>query len=249
MTVLLIPFMSCSAKLPVYGLVAAAFFGAQAGVAVFSLYLLGMALAALSGLLFRRTLFAGEPSPFVMELPPYRLPTVGNTLTHVWDRVKRFLIRAGTLIFVMSVILWFLQRFDLRLRPAAGGDSILGSLGTLLAPLFAPAGFGMWQAVVALLAGFVAKEAVVATLALLYGFSLTASGVAVAAAMTGFSPLSAFSYLVFVLLYIPCVATVTTIYRELGSLRRTAFSAGWQMLVAYVVSVLVYQAGRLLGFS
>ena len=247
MTILLIPFMSCSAKLPVYGLISAAFFGPWAGIAVFSLYLLGMAMAVVSGLLFRRTVCSGAPAPFVMELPPYRLPTLGNTLTHVWDRVKGFLVRAGTLIFLMSVALWVLQHFDVHLALAAGGDSILARFGMFIAPVFSPAGFGMWQAVVALLAGLVAKEAVVSSLSMLYGFSLTATGVAVAAAMSGFTPLAAFSYLVFILFYIPCVAAVSTIYKETGSLRWTAFSALWQLGVAYVLSVLVYQAGSLLG--
>jgi ferrous iron transport protein B len=248
LTILLVPFMSCSARLPVYGLISAAFFGARAGLVVFALYFLGMALAVASGLLFRRTLCSGDPAPFVMELPTYRRPTLNNTLIHVWDRVKSFLIRAGTLIFVMSVVLWFLQHFNGRLQLVTdSADSILAWIGTAIAPVFKPAGFGLWQAAVALLAGLVAKEAVVATLALLYGFSLTASGVAVAAAMTGFTPLSAFSYLVFILLYIPCVAAVSTIYRETGSLRWTAFSASWQLVVAYILSVLTYQLGRLVG--
>ena len=247
MTVLLIPFMSCSAKLPVYGLMTAAFFGPWAGIVIFALYLLGMGVGAASGLLFRRTVFSGEPAPFVLELPPYRLPTLGNTLLHVWDRVKGFLVRAGTLIFLMSVVLWFLQHFDLRLQLTSGGDSILARFGTLITPAFNPAGFGMWQAVVALLAGLVAKEAVVASLSMLYGFSLTASGVAVAAAMTGFTPLAAFSYLVFILLYIPCVSAVSTIYKETGSLRWTAFSVFWQLGIAYALSALAYQIGRALG--
>ena len=247
MTILLIPFMSCSAKLPVYGLVAAAFFGPWSGIVVFSLYLLGMAAAVVSGLIFKRTVFTGEPASFVMELPPYRLPALGNTLTHVWNRVREFLVRAGTLIFLMSVVLWFLQHFDARLHLATGGDSLLARFGTLVAPIFRPAGFGMWQAVVALLAGLVAKEAVVSSLSLLYGFSLTAAGVAVTTAMTGFSPLVAFSYLVFILLYTPCVAAVSTIYKETGSLRWTAFSVLWQLGVAYILSVLVYQAGLALG--
>jgi ferrous iron transport protein B len=248
MTILLVPFMSCSAKLPVYGLITAAFFGPWAGLVVFSLYLLGMAMAVASGLVFRHTVFSGEPAPFIMELPPYRLPTVGNSLTHVWDRVKGFLIRAGTLILVMSVVLWFLRNFNSRLQMTQGSaDSLLGMLGAAAAPVFRPQGFPFWQAAVALLTGLIAKEAVVASLSMLYGFSLTAGGLAVASAMTGFTPLAAFSYLVFILLYIPCVAAVSTIYRETNSLKWTAFSVAWQLFVAYVVSMIVYQAGRLLG--
>jgi ferrous iron transport protein B len=248
MTIMLVPFMSCSAKLPVYGLISAAFFGAWAGLAVFSLYVLGMVMAVVSGLLFKKTIFAGEPAPFVMELPPYRWPSMNNTLIHVWDRVRAFLVRAGTLIFLMSIVLWFLQNFNGHLQMVeSSSDGILAGLGSLVAPVFKPNGFGIWQAVVALLTGLIAKEAVVASLAMLYGFSLTATGVAVASAMTGFTPLAAFSYLVFILLYIPCVAAVSTICREMNSLKWTALSAGWQLLAAYVVSLLVYQVGRLLG--
>jgi ferrous iron transport protein B len=248
MTILLVPFMSCSAKLPVYGLIAAAFFGAWAGLVVFSLYLLGLAAAVASGFIFRKTVFAGETASFVMELPVYRRPTVSNTLIHVWDRVRGFLVRAGTLIFLMSVVLWLLRSFDGQLQIVQNGaDSLLARLGTLIAPMFKPQGFPMWQASVALLTGLIAKEAVASSLAMLYGFSLTAGGVAVQSAMTGFTPLAAFSYLVFILLYIPCVAAVTTMYRETNSLRWTAFSAAWQLVVAYVVSMVVYQAGRLMG--
>lgn len=248
MTIMLIPFMSCSAKLPVYGLIASAFFGAWAGLVVFSLYVLGMLMAIVSGLILRRTLFTGEPAPFVMELPPYRMPTLGNTLIHVWDRVRGFLVRAGTLIFLMSVVLWFLQHFNGRLQLVTdSADGILAHIGTYIAPVFKPLGFPMWQAVVALLTGLIAKEAVVASLSMFYGFSLTAGSVIVAAAMTGFTPLSAFSYLTFILLYIPCVAAVATIYREMNSLKWTLASVLWQVLAAYLVSLLVYQLGRIIG--
>jgi ferrous iron transport protein B len=249
MTIMLIPFMSCSAKLPVYGLVASAFFGAWAGLVVFSLYIVGMMMAIVSGLIFKRTVFTGEPAPFVMELPPYRIPTLGNTLIHVWDRVRGFLVRAGTLIFVMSIVLWFLQHFDGQFQMVSdSADGILAGIGTFIAPVFRPLGFGMWQAVVALLTGLIAKEAVVASLSMLYGFSLTAGSVIVAASMTGFTPLSAFAYLVFILLYIPCVAAVATIYREMNSLKWTLASVGWQVLSAWLMSLLVYQLGQMLGF-
>ena len=248
MTILLVPFMSCSAKLPVYGLIASAFFGARAGLAVFALYILGMILAVVSGLIFKNTLLTGKPAPFVMELPPYRMPTIGNTLTHVWERVKGFLVKAGTLIFLMSIVLWFLQNFDVRLQMVQNSaDGMLAGLGSLIAPIFKPMGFGMWQATVALLTGLVAKEAVVASLSMFYGFSLTAGSGVVAAAMTGFTPLAAFAYLVFILLYIPCVAAVATIYKEMNSLKWTVFSVGWQMFVAYTVSLLVYQVGLFIG--
>ncbi len=250
MTIMLVPFMSCSAKLPVYGLIASAFFGAYAGFVVFGLYILGMLMAIVSGLIFKRTIFAGDPAAFVLELPPYRMPSARNTLMHVWERVKGFLVKAGTLIFCMSIVLWFLENFgtDFRMVEDAS-DSLLGCLGSFIAPVFTPQGFPFWQAAVALLTGFVAKEAVVASLSMFYKFSMTASGAAVAAAMTGFTPLSALSFLVFVLLYVPCVAAVSAIRKEMNSTKWTMASVAWQIIVAYVVSMIVFQVGRLLGLG
>ena len=249
MTILLIPFMSCSAKLPVYGLLSAAFFGPWAGLVVFGLYVIGMAVGILSGILFKHTLFSGEPAPFVLELPPYRFPSMENIATHVWQKVKGFLVKAGTLILAMSVVLWLLQSFDFSLHMVDdAANSMLGTLGALIAPIFAPLGFGFWQAAVALLTGFIAKEMVVSSLSMFYGFSLTAAGTAVAAAMTGFTPLSAFSMLVFILLYVPCVAATSTMAKELGSAKWTVFSVCWQIGVAYVVSLLVHTVGLALGF-
>ena len=246
---LLIPFMSCSAKLPVYGLLSAAFFGPWAGLVVFGLYVIGMAVGILSGILFKHTLFSGEPAPFVLELPPYRFPSMENIATHVWQKVKGFLLKAGTLILAMSIVLWLLQSFDFSLHMVDdAANSMLGTLGALIAPVFAPLGFGFWQAAVALLTGFIAKEMVVSSLSMFYGFSLTAAGTAVAAAMTGFTPLSAFSMLVFILLYVPCVAATSTMAKELGSAKWTAFSVCWQIGVAYVVSLLVHTVGLALGF-
>ena len=249
MTILLIPFMSCSAKLPVYGLLSAAFFGPWAGLVVFGLYVIGMAVGILSGIFFKHTLFAGEPAPFVLELPPYRFPSIENIATHVWQKVKGFLVKAGTLILAMSIVLWLLQSFDFSLHMVDNAaNSMLGTLGALIAPVFAPLGFGFWQAAVALLTGFIAKEMVVSSLSMFYGFSLTAAGTAVAAAMTGFTPLSAFSMLVFILLYVPCVAATSTMAKELGSAKWTVFSVCWQIGVAYVVSLLVHTVGLALGF-
>ena len=249
MTILLIPFMSCSAKLPVYGLLSAAFFGPWAGLVVFGLYVIGMAVGILSGILFKHTLFSGEPAPFVLELPPYRFPSMENIATHVWQKVKGFLVKAGTLILAMSIVLWLLQSFDFSLHMVDdAANSMLGTLGALIAPVFAPLGFGFWQAAVALLTGFIAKEMVVSSLSMFYGFSLTAAGTAVAAAMTGFTPLSAFSMLVFILLYVPCVAATSTMAKELGSAKWTVFSVCWQIGVAYVVSLLVHTVGLALGF-
>ncbi len=249
MTIMLVPFMSCSAKLPVYGLIASAFFGARAGIVVFSMYILGLVMAIVSGLIFKNTLFRGDTAAFVLELPPYRMPALKNTLRHVWEKVRGFLVKAGTLILVMSVLLWFLQSFDGHLQMVEdASQSLLGSLGGVLAPLFRPLGFGTWQAAVALLTGFVAKEAVVSSLSMFYGFSLTAGSAAVAAALSGTfaSPVAAYAFLVFILLYVPCVAAVSAIRKEMNSLRWTLASVGWQLLCAYVVSLLVFQIGSLL---
>lgn len=166
-------------------------------------------------------------------------------LTHVWQKVKGFLIKAGTLILLMSILLWLLQSFDFSLHMVENeADSMLGALGSVIAPIFKPLGFGSGQAAVALLTGLIAKEMVVSSLSMFYAFPLTATGAQVAAAMTG-HPLSAFSMLVFILLYVPCVAAVSTLAKEMNSTKWTLFSIGWQLGVAYVASLLVYQVGSL----
>ena len=251
MTIMLVPFMSCSAKLPVYGLICSAFFGKKAGLVIFSLYVLGMIMGIVSGLIFKDTLFKGEAPAFVLELPPYRVPGLRNTLLHVWERIKGFLVKAGTLILTMSVVIWLLQSFDLSLNLTdSAADSILGRIGGFIAPVFRPLGFGTWQAAVALLTGLVAKEAVVASLSMFYGFSLTAESSVVAGALSGtFNTLSAFSFLVFILLYVPCVAAVAAIKKEMASWKWTFLSIGWQIFIAYSCSMLAYQFGRLLGLG
>ena len=249
MTIMLVPFMSCSARLPVYGLLTAAFFPQYAGLVVFFLYVLGLVCAILSGIILKKATFRGEPAPFLLELPPYRLPTLKNIALHVWEKVRGFLVRAGTLILAMSVVLWFLQSFGPGLTMAADeADSLLGMIGSTIAPVFAPLGFGTWQAAVALLTGLIAKEMVVSSMSLFYGFSLTASGAVVAGALSGTfaTPAAALSFLVFVLLYVPCVAAVATIYREMNSLKWTLASVGWQLGWAWAVSFLVYHAALLL---
>ena len=249
MTIMLVPFMSCSARLPVYGLISAAFFPRYAGVVVFSLYVIGLLFAIGSGILLKHTMFQGEPAAFVLELPPYRMPTLRNCLLHVWERVRGFLVKAGTLILAMSVVLWFLQSFGPGFTMVEDASrSFLGYIGSLIAPLLIPLGFGTWQAAVALLTGLVAKEAVVSSMSLFYGFSLTASGATVAAALGGTfaTPVAAYAFLVFVLLYVPCVAAVSTLYREMNSLKWTVRSILWQLGAAYLGSFVVYQVGTFL---
>ena len=251
MTIMLVPFMSCSARLPVYGLITAAFFPRYGGVVVFSLYLLGLLFAIGSGILLKKLVFKGEPAAFVLELPPYRLPTLKNIALHVWEKVRGFLVKAGTLILAMSVLLWFLQAFGWEGGFGMVSDeanSILGHVGSFIAPVFAPLGFGTWQAAVALLSGLVAKEMVVSSMSMFYGFSVTAGGAAVAAALSGTfaTPAAAYAFLVFVLLYVPCVAAVSTIHKEMGSTKWTLASIGWQLAAAWLGAFLVYQIGSLI---
>ncbi len=245
MTILLTPFMSCSAKLPIYALFTAVFFPNSAPLVMMALYLLGILVAILIALILKHIpYFKGNPVPFVMELPNYRLPSMKTVGLLLWDKARDFLTRAFTVIFVATIVIWFLQSFDLRLNPVADqGQSILAWAGRFIAPLFAPLGFGFWQAAVALITGFMAKEAVISTLAVLSGTSVEALP-AVLAGM--FTPLSAFSFLVFSLLYTPCVAAVATVKRELNSGLAAAGVALAQCLVAWVVACGVYQIGALL---
>ena len=246
MTILLVPFMSCGARLPIYGLMTAAFFPRHAGLVVFALYLLGPVAAIISGLILKRSVFQGEPAPFLLELPPYRMPTLQNIWLHVWERVRDFLTRAGTIIAAMSVAVWFLQSFGTDFRMVEDtADSILAMVGGFIAPVFAPMGFGAWQAAVALLTGLIAKEAVVSSMSLFYGFSLTDYTAAGAAMAATFSPAAALAFLVFCALYTPCVAAIATIRREMNSLSWTVLALVWQLGTAWLASFAVYQAAAL----
>ena len=209
MTILLTPFMSCSAKLPIYSLFAAAFFPEHAALVMVSLYFLGIAVGILMAILLKSSVFKGEAVPFVMELPNYRLPGLKNVVQLLWEKASDFLQRAFTVIFVATIIIWFLQSFDLRLSLTADPQqSILAWLASGIAPLFAPLGFADWRVSTALITGFMAKESVVSTLTILYG-----SSAAFAAAL---SPAAAAPLLVFCLLYTPCIAAVASVKRELG---------------------------------
>lgn len=244
MTILLVPFMSCSAKLPIYGLFTAVFFKENQVLIVLSLYLIGILTGIMSGIIFRKTIFKTDNASFLLELPPYRLPNFKGTLLHVWNNVEHFIKKAATLIFSMSVLLWFLKNFDFSLKLVDSSEkSILGVIGSLIAPIFIPLGFGTWQTVVALLTGLIAKEAVVSSLSLFYGISAAGS-----LALTGAFPSTAavYSFLVFVLLYIPCVAAFATMKRELGSWKWALFSAGWQLGIAYIISIITFQIVKLL---
>ena len=244
MTILLTPFMSCSAKLPIYGVFTMAFFPKYRALVMIGLYLFGMLVGVLCGLVLKKTAFRGNPVPFVMELPNYRLPSPKSVGLLMWDKAKDFLTRAFTVIFVATIIIWLLQTFDLRFNVVQeSGESMLAGIGQLIAPLFAPLGFSDWRAATALITGFSAKEAVVSTLAVLTGAS---SGDLTRALTAMFSPLSAVAFLVFTLLYTPCVAAISAVKRELHSGLAAAGIALSQSAVAWVVACLVYQVGRLL---
>lgn len=241
MTVLLTPFMSCSAKLPIYALFTAAFFPQYGALVMISLYLLGMVVGILVALLLKKTMFRGEPVPFVMELPNYRMPSAGNMVRLVWEKAKDFLTRAFTIIFLATVIIWFLQTFDIRFNVVVdSSDSLLALIGGAIAPVFAPLGFDDWRASTALITGFAAKESVVSTLTVLLGGST-------AALSTLFTPLTAFTFLVFALLYTPCVAAIASVKNELGA-KRAVGVVIMQCVVAWVVAFIVHSIGLLLGF-
>jgi ferrous iron transport protein B len=245
MTVLLTPFMSCGAKVPVYVLFTAAFFASHQALVMMSLYVIGVLLAVLTGFVMSRTLFRGAPVPFVLELPNYRFPSVKTVLLLMWDRGRDFVYRAFTFILAATVIIWFLQYFDVRLNPVEEiTDSMLAYLGRLLAPIFAPLGLGDWRISTALVTGFSAKEVVVSTLAVLTG---AGEGSLVEALHSLFTPLAAFSFLVFTLLYTPCVAAVATFKRELGTFKGMFLVILYQTCIAWVAAFCVYQIGSIAG--
>ena len=241
MTILLTPFMSCSAKIPIYTLFAAAFFPGRELPVMILLYFGGMVVGVLMALLLKTTLFRGNPVPFVMELPNYRFPSAKSVLLLMWEKAQDFITRAFTVIFLATVIIWFLQTFDLRLNVVADSThSILAQVGQLIAPIFAPLGFGDWRMVTALVSGFTAKEAVVSTFGVILGVSAEQLQLALHSL---FTPRSAASFLTFCLLYTPCVAAVATINRELGSRAKTVAVVLAQCVVAWLAAFLVYQIG------
>jgi ferrous iron transport protein B len=244
MTILLTPFMSCSAKLPIYALFTAAFFPKYQALVMMALYVMGLVLGVLSGFILKMTIFKGAPIPFVMELPVYRFPSAKTTLLLMWEKAKDFIQRAFTVIFVATIVIWFLQSFDLKLNHVTDGvSSILASIGRLIAGIFVPIGFSDWRVSTALITGFTAKEAVISTLAVLTGASIADIGDTL---HTLFSPLSAVSFLVFTLLYTPCVAAIATVRRELGSLKGTFFVILYQTGFAWLIAFCVYHIGKLI---
>ncbi len=243
MTILLTPYMSCSAKIPIYAVFAAAFFKGNQAIVMFLMYGFGILLSLLVAFILKKTAFKGQPIPFVMELPNYRMPSPKSVFLLLWDKAKDFIQRAFSVIFLGTVIIWFLRTFDIKLNVASDSqDSILALLGQLIAPVFAPLGFGDWRVVTSLISGFTAKEAVVSTLAILFETSVSALPATLTAS---FTPVAAFSFLLFTLLYTPCVAAVATIKKELKSVLATIGVVVMQCAVAWLVGMLVYQLGAI----
>ncbi|MBY6796489.1 ferrous iron transport protein B [Clostridium botulinum] len=238
LTALLVPLMSCNARLPVYALFASVFFSGHETSIVFSLYILGILLAFIIGLLFKNTLFKEDEEPFIIELPEYKMPEFKNLMLHTWDKGKGFLKKAGTIIFSISVIVWLLSNFNFS-GMVDINESFLASLGRVLSPIFKPLGFSGWQTSVSLLTGLMAKEVIVGTMGVIYGGDLKVT------LLNHFTPLSAYSFLVFVLLYTPCVSVVATMRKEYGS-KMALFSITYQIILAWTISFLIYNVGALI---
>ncbi len=238
MTILLTPFMSCTAKLPIYSFFVSAFFPKRGGFIMAGLYLLGIVIGILIAFLYNGTLFKGEPVPFVMELPNYRLPGAKNVVQLLWEKAKDFLQKAFSVILVATIVVWFLQRFDLQLNMVEdSAHSILAIVAGFIAPLLSPLGLGDWRIVTSLLSGFMAKESVVSTLGVLFNGNITAA----------ITPLAASSLLVFSLLYSPCVAAIASVKRELGT-RWAVGLAVWQCIIAWIAALIIRLIGVAIGF-
>ncbi|WP_042356571.1 ferrous iron transport protein B [Bacillus rubiinfantis] len=245
LTILLTPMMSCSARLPVYALFVGAFFPGHRALIVLSLYVLGVVIALTLAKVFSSTLLKSETSLFVIELPPYRLPQFQSLWRSTWDKGKGFIRKAGTFIFAGSVFIWLLSYAGPGGLNVDMDDSFLAAIGGFIAPLLAPIGFGTWQAAAALITGFLAKESIIATMNIIYFVPNEARLQGLLADY--FTPLAAYSFMVFILLYIPCLATTATIYKETGSKKWTFFAIGYALVIAYILSLLIYQGGRLIG--
>jgi len=236
--------MSCSAKLPIYAVFTMAFFENYRALVMIGMYLIGIVLAIIAALISKKLVFKGNPIPFIMELPNYRLPTFKNTMLLLWEKTKDFITRAFTIIFIASIIIWFLNKFDIRFNVVQDSkDSILALIGSIIAPIFIPLGFGNWMASTALITGFMAKEAVVSTFAVLLSTGMDNMSGPLA---NLFTSISAFSFLLFTLLYTPCVATVAAVKRELGT-KSMFVVILLQTGLAYIVALVFYQLAMLIG--
>jgi ferrous iron transport protein B len=234
--------MSCAARLPIYILFAGAFFAKNQGTVIFSIYLLGILLAMALARLFKTLFFKGEPAPLIMELPPYRLPSWKSILLSAWHRCFIFVKKAGTVIFLAVIVVWFLASMPMGVEYASQ-QSIVGQIGSLLSPLLEPLGFGFWQATVALVFGILAKEIVVGTLGTLYG---AGDETLITAISQHFTPVSAYAFMVLCLVYIPCVATIGAVRKETNSWLWASFTVLYTLLLGWVLAFIIYQTGSLL---
>ena len=247
LAMMLVPFMSCTARLPIYGIFIAAFFEEHQALMLLAIYVLGIVVALIVAAILKRTMFKGISAPFVMELPSYKIPSVKGVLLHTWDKVKGFLRKAGTIILACSIVLWILQN----IYPWGGSEpqmSLLGMIGSAIAPIFAPLGFGTWQAAVAIIAGLAAKEVVVSTFGTLAGMEEDDEEGITNLVHDTFTPLSAFSFMAFTLLYTPCFAAIGAIKQETNSYKWALTMCGITLVTAYIVSFLIFNIGGLLGF-
>ena len=248
LAMMLVPFMSCTARLPIYAIFIAAFFEANNGAILLSIYLLGIVVALIVAAILKRTMFKGLSTPFVMELPTYKVPSIKGVLLHTWDKVKGFLRKAGTIILACSIVLWALSIFPLGVEYGSA-DSVLGMIGGVIAPIFAPLGFGTWQAAVAIIAGLAAKEVVVATFGTLAGMEEDDEDGITQLVHDTFTPLSAYSFMAFTLLYTPCFAAIGAIKQETNSYKWALTMCAITLVTAYIVSFLIYNVGLLAGFG
>lgn len=247
LTMMILPFMSCTARLPVYALFIAAFFTAYQGQILFAIYLIGIAVAIIVAAILKRTLFKGMSSPFVMELPSYKVPSLKGVLLHTWEKTKGFIRKAGTIILAASIVIWILSSFPVGVEYGTQ-ESVVGQIGTAISPIFAPLGFGEWQPSVSLLFGVVAKEVVVSTLSSLFG--VAEEGIGIENAVHGvFTPLTAFVFMIFVLLYVPCFAAIGTVKQETNSWKWPLTMVAITTITAYIVSFITYSIGLGLGFT
>ena len=258
-SILVTPFLTCSAKLPIMALFAAMFFPDNAANVVFAMYVVGVIMAIIVAKVLGSTLFKDKGSTFLLELPPYRMPDMKTVLLETWDKGKGYLVKAGTIIFAMSVLIWFLSNFNMDGMTDEMSESFLATLGSWMSTLFVFHGFATWESGASILAGIMAKETVVSTMGILYGVAEVSTeaedAVESAASMMGtdmgtaFTTMSALAFMVFSQLYTPCATALGTIKKEAGGWKWMAFSAVYQFAVAWVVSLMVYQIGRLLGFA
>ena len=248
LAMMLVPFMSCTARLPIYAIFIGAFFAENQGTVLLAIYLLGIVVALIVAAILKRTMFKGLSTPFVMELPTYKIPSVKGILLHTWEKVKGFLRKAGTIILACSIVLWALSIFPLGVEYGSA-DSLLGMIGSVISPIFAPLGFGTWQAAVAIIAGLAAKEVVVATFGTLAGMEEDDEEGITSLVHDTFTPLSAFSFMAFTLLYTPCFAAIGAIKQETNSYKWALTMCGITLVTAYVVSFLIYNVGLLAGFG